>query len=151
MGMRAEDRMMRVLVVEDDAGLRNSLRESLEMEGCDSEGAESAEEAITLLSGEPFDLVVTDYNLGAGSNGLFLLSYLKKSGSGVPMILMSGYRERRLEDSARQLGVSAFLEKPFPIDAFLDECMRALTERPTTQNRKGRMRRCEIKSSWQCS
>lgn len=129
---------MRVLVVEDDADLRNSLRKSLEMEGCESEGAESAEEAIRLVSDRPFHLVVTDYNLGAGSNGLFLLSFLKKNGCRMPTILMSGYREERLEDVARELGVSAFLEKPFPMDLFLEVCSEAVR----TGNGSGNALRC---------
>ena len=121
------------------------------MDGYDSEVAANAKEAITRATERDFDLIVTDYNLGAGRNGLFLLSHLKKNGRRVPTILMSGYREERLEDAARKLGVFAFLEKPFPMDVFLNECWRALQECPTTQNRKGRMKKCEIKSSWHCS
>ena len=121
------------------------------MDGHDPEVAGSAKEAITRATERDFDLIVTDYNLGAGSNGLSLISHLKKKGCAVPTILMSGYRGERLEDAARRVGVSSFLEKPFPIDVFLDECLRALQKCPTTQNGKGGMTRCEIKSSWQCS
>ena len=126
--------MMRVLLVEDDTELRNSLRKSLEMEGCEAEGAASAEEAIRLISDQPFDLVVTDYNLGAGSNGLFLLSYLQQNGWGGPTILMSGYREERLEDAVRKQGVFAFLEKPFPMDLFLEVCARAMRSGNGSEN-----------------
>jgi DNA-binding NtrC family response regulator len=141
---------MRVLLVEDDAALRDTLQRSLETEGYESEVAASANEAITRAREQDFDLIVTDYNLGHGKNGLFLLSQLKKSGCRIPTILMTGYRGERLEDAARKLGVSAFLEKPFSMDALLNECWRALQERPTTKNRKGRMRKCENDSSWRC-
>ena len=126
--------MMRVLLIEDDAELRNSLRKSLEMEGCESEGAASAEEAIRLISDQPFDLIVTDYNLGAGSNGLFLLSCLKQNGWGGATILMSGYREQRIEDAAREQGVFAFLEKPFPMDLFLEVCAQAVRSGKKPEN-----------------
>lgn len=119
---------MRVLLVEDDAALRDTLRRSLEMDGYESEVAASAKEAITRARERHFDLIVTDYNLGPGRNGLFLLSHLKKTGCGIPTILMSAYREGRVEDAARRLGVSAFLEKPFPMDVLLNECWRALRE-----------------------
>jgi len=121
------------------------------MDGHDPEVAGSVNEAITRAMERDFDLIVTDYNLGAGRNGLFLISHLKKRGYRIPTILMTGYREERLEDAARELGVSAFLEKPFPLDVFLDECRRALQGRPTTENRKGRVNKCEIVSSWECS
>jgi DNA-binding NtrC family response regulator len=142
---------MRILIVEDDAALRTSLRKTLEMDGHEPEEAACAEEAVAIAAARRFHLIVSDYNLGSGMNGLSLLGHLKSSGYGGPTILMSGYKEEWLEHAARDLGVSAFLEKPFPIEVFLEECLRALEERPTTQNRKGRMRRCEIKSSWQCS
>ena len=138
-------------MVEDDAALRSSLRKTLEMCGHEPEEAACANEAITIAAEHHFHLIVSDYNLGSGMNGLSLLSHLKKNGCGVPTILMTGHREEGLEDAARQLGVSAFLEKPFPIEVFLDECLLALRECPTTRNKKGRMKKCDIKSFWQYS
>jgi DNA-binding NtrC family response regulator len=142
---------MRILIVEDDPALRISLRKSLEMDGHEPEEAACAREALVITTERPFHLVVSDYNLGPGMNGLSLLSHLKEQGYGVPAILMSGTREAWMVDAARDLGVSAFLEKPFPIDVFLEECLRALEGRPTTQNQQGRMHRCENKSFGQCS
>jgi DNA-binding NtrC family response regulator len=117
---------MRVLLVEDDAALRDSLLRSLGMEGWASEVAASVEEAIRKVCEQDFDLIVTDYNLGPGRNGLVLLSHLNRERHGIPMILMSGCAEETLARTARGLGVFDFLVKPFPIDTFLEVCWRAV-------------------------
>ena len=71
---------MRVLLVEDDASLRDNLGRSLEADGWESEAAATAEEAIKKISERHFDLVVTDYNLGSGETGLVLLGRLREEG-----------------------------------------------------------------------
>lgn len=117
---------MRVLLVEDDAPLRDNLGKSLEAEGWEAEVAATAEEASKRICERHFDLVVTDYNVGCGENGLVLLGHLREKGYSIPAILMSGYGERWLEDAARESGVFAFFVKPFSLEPFLDACRQAL-------------------------
>lgn len=117
---------MRVLLVEDDAALRDSLLRCLEMDEWACDVAASVDEAIRKVYEKSFDLVVTDYNLGAGRNGLVLLSHLNGKRNRIPMILMSGCGGESLGRTAAELGVFDFLVKPFPIETFLDVCWRAV-------------------------
>ncbi len=66
----------RVLVVEDDAGLREALVDTLALAGYQWLEAESAEQALVLLKSEPIDIVVSDVQM-AGMDGLALLRSIK--------------------------------------------------------------------------
>jgi two-component system, sensor histidine kinase len=59
----------RLLLVEDDPGVRNAMRMFLDMEGFEVSTAASAEEAHRLLRAEKFDLMITDYHLNLGATG----------------------------------------------------------------------------------
>ena len=65
-----------ILVVEDDAGLREALIDTLEMSGIECVAASSAEQAMLLLKKDQFSLVVSDVQMGAMS-GLDLLRSIK--------------------------------------------------------------------------
>jgi DNA-binding NtrC family response regulator len=84
------------------------------------------DEAVRRSSQREFDLIITDYHLGRGGNGLSLMKHLTDRGSRVPVIVMSGMRTRWLEPAARNLGACAFLEKPFAIDLFKNKFLQAL-------------------------
>lgn len=112
--------------MEDDDALRDSLLRSLEMEGWASDVAASVKEAIRKVCERDFDLIVTDYNLGPGRNGLVLLAHLNRERHRIPTILMSGCGEQSLARAAAELGVFDFLVKPFSMDSFLDVCRQAV-------------------------
>jgi len=118
--------MKRILLVEDDPILRRCLKGALEREGYEVEESGSTKEAKRKWSALKFHLVVTDYKLGTGKNGLSLLVYLKKQGRSTPVILMSGWNAKWLGPVSKRLGADAFLEKPFPIGQFLEECARSI-------------------------
>jgi len=118
--------MARVLLVEDDDHLRSCLKRILEMERCRVEEAPTLDEAVRQTDERQFDLIITDYQLGRSGNGLSLMKRLTDRGYRVPVIFMSGLRARWLEPTARGLGACAFLEKPFPMDSFKCQILRAL-------------------------
>lgn len=118
---------MRVLVVEDDAALRASLGRSLQADGWEPEEVASVEEAMEKVRERPFDLLVTDYNLGSKEDGLSLLRLVREEGCSLPVILMSGYGEEWLEEVAKEGGAFAFFLKPFPLEPFLESCRQAPT------------------------
>ena len=119
---------MRGLVVEDNVTLRNSLGRSLEADGWQSEEVASVEEAMERVMERSFDLLVTDYNLGSEEDGLSLLRLVREKDCNLPVILMSGYGEKWLEDVAKEGGVFAFFLKPFPLEPFLESCRQARQE-----------------------
>ena len=71
--MTTEEQKAKVLVVDDDNNLRETLSELLELEGYDVYQAESAKECMELVRGNFFHVILMDYNLGDGT-GLDLIS-----------------------------------------------------------------------------
>ncbi len=111
--------METILLVEDDEILRRCLRFALTKESYRVEEATSVEEAAVLASTNSFSLIVTDYDLGSGPNGLSLLAQMRRRQNLTPIILMSGGYGGWLGPAARNLGAVSFLQKPFALEAFL--------------------------------
>lgn len=114
------DGAARVLVVEDDADINETVRASLERAGYACTGAFSGSEArLLLLDGAaaevPFDLVVCDLML-PGMTGEELIVLLRERGSRVPVIVISakGAVESRVD--VLKLGADDYLVKPFDLD-----------------------------------
>ena len=82
----------------------------------------SAEEGLQAWQQQPFDLVLTDYNL-RGMNGLKLVSQLKELGATAPMLLITAYDSQEVRQEARKL-VDEYITKPFFMDDLLDAIRR---------------------------
>ncbi|MFZ3231019.1 MAG: response regulator [Pseudobdellovibrio sp.] len=76
---------------------------------------------------EPFDMIVTDYNLGE-QNGLDMIVELKKMSVLTPFLLMSGYLNKESSIKANNLGVTKILEKPVTFQALDQEIASSLLE-----------------------
>ncbi len=101
---------MRVLVVDDDEGIRDSLEEILEEEGYAPLLASSISEARSLAN-RGFDLALVDIKLG-NENGIDLLRHIKSERPQVPVIMISGHGTVALTAEAFKLGAHEFMEKP---------------------------------------
>jgi DNA-binding response OmpR family regulator len=123
---------MRVLLVEDEAGLVTALQVILTREGYAVDSAMTRAEALEKLAITEYDLVLLDVNLPDGS-GFDIASWIRSQGSsgtgGGPRILMLTARDK-LRDRVRglDLGADDYLVKPFAL-AELTARMRALTRR----------------------
>lgn len=112
----------RILLVDDDASLRATLRTCVEMAGYLCLEAKDGQEAVVRLEAEdPVDLIVIDYQMPRVT-GLELVIGLKshKITEAIPIIFYSGQLTADLKTDALQAGASAVLEKPFPLKEFLD-------------------------------
>ena len=78
----------KILVVEDDAGLREALIDTLEISGYVCVAAENAERAIMLLKQHKVDMVISDVQMGEIS-GLELLRSIKANYPSLPMLMMT--------------------------------------------------------------
>ena len=110
----------RILMVEDDSTIAHLIAIAMQMLDVPYrlDQAFSAEEGLDLWRAQPYDLLLTDYNL-RGMNGLALIETLKQQGASVPMVLFTAYDTPRLRKEAEQVGVSAFIPKPFFLDEFV--------------------------------
>ena len=112
----------RILLVDDDVSLRTTLRSCLETVGYQCIEAKDGHDARGLLEvGYPVDLIVTDHQMPRVT-GLELIKGLKnqKYTEAIPIIFYSGQLTADLEAHALQVGANAVLEKPFPLQEFLD-------------------------------
>jgi len=105
----------RVLVVDDDLAIRRALARELRSE-FEVVLVPSYEQAVAQLGGQPlFAAVITDYELGAGPDGLALLKLVAERTTEVLRVLVSASNERhRIEEALAEGVVHRFLPKPWP-------------------------------------
>ena len=120
---------MRILVVDDERAVRDSLRRALTLEGYDVDLAADGEEALELLDGgraEP-DAIVLDI-LMPGMNGLEVCRRLRESGNRIPVLMLTA--RDQVEDRVEGLdaGADDYVVKPFALEELLAR-VRALLRR----------------------
>ncbi|MGA7615711.1 MAG: sigma-54 dependent transcriptional regulator [Thermoanaerobaculia bacterium] len=124
--------MARILVVDDEPSIRSTLAGILEDEGHTPVLCESAEEGLTRIGREDFDLILLDVWL-PGMDGLGLLERIKSAGLAVPVIVVSGHGNIETAVRATRLGAFDFLEKPLSLDRVLLTVNHALSNHRLTQ------------------
>lgn len=103
----------KILLVDDEASIRDGWRRYLAAEGCTVTTAEDGEQAILTLAREPVDLVIADQRM-PGKSGLEVLSWIRDHQPDTRFILFTGYGSHELEEHARNMGAHGYLEKPVP-------------------------------------
>ena len=112
-----------VLVVEDDAGLREALVDTLEMAGYQCFDVDSAESAIAFLSNRSVDIVVSDIQM-AQMSGLQLLQQIRHKHPKLPVLLMTAYANVKDAVQAMRDGATDYLAKPFAPEVLLNQVSR---------------------------
>ncbi|SFC23723.1 sigma-54-dependent transcriptional regulator [Pseudoalteromonas denitrificans] len=118
----------KILVVEDDAGLREALIDTLQLAGIDCIEANSAEQAIMLLKKEKVSLVVSDVQMG-GLSGIDLLKSIKLNQPDLPVLMMTAYATIDDAVEAMRLGAIDYMAKPFAPQVLLNMVSRYLPEK----------------------
>ena len=108
-----------ILIVEDDAGLREALLDTLLLGNYEVVAADCAEEALMVLSSRSVDLVVSDIQMGEMS-GLTLLKSIKTKYPNMPVLLMTAYAT--IDDAVQAMrdGATDYLSKPFAPEVLLN-------------------------------
>lgn len=109
-----------ILLVDDDAGIREMLGLALEDEGYRVIAADSGRQALELLAQNPVKLIISDVRMPNGDGG-YLLDAVRRMEPEVPVfIMMSGFSEMT-EQEALNRGADAFFHKPYRLEELLDE------------------------------
>jgi CheY-like chemotaxis protein len=108
------DRKDRVLVVEDEAQLRNLLAAVLSSEGYTVDIAESADIAIPLVKENEYDLILSDVMM-PGISGMEFLEHVKKIRPSTEFIIMTGYPKVDAAVQAIKIGAFDYISKPFEL------------------------------------
>ncbi|WP_291272410.1 sigma-54 dependent transcriptional regulator [Geothrix sp.] len=103
---------LRVLVVDDDPGMRDGMAMSLKRSGFFAEQARGGEEALRMVRPGAYDAVVTDLRM-PGMDGLQLTARLKAVDPGLPVLLITAFGSLETAREAMRLGAFDFLSKPF--------------------------------------
>ncbi len=112
-----------ILLVEDDAGLREALQDTLQLAQYQVLTAASAEEALLLLKRHKVQLVVSDVQMGAVS-GLTLLKTLREHYPNLPVLMMTAYATVQAAVEAIRLGAVDYLAKPFSPEVLVSTVSR---------------------------
>jgi two-component system cell cycle response regulator len=122
-----------ILIVDDDAAIRDSMLEFITRSGYNAQTVSSAEEAIEFLKSTRVDLVITDIML-PGKNGLQLTDLIKQNYD-IEIIVMTGYSENYSYEEAINKGASDLVFKPFRFEELMLRLKRVLKERRLTKDR----------------
>jgi two-component system chemotaxis response regulator CheY len=126
--------MRRVLIVEDSAATRAFARAVIEGElftqrlgAAEVTEAKSGFEAMRLLPRGPYDLIITDINMG-DINGLELIAFVRKSThhSKTPLVIISTQSTERDVERGLALGANKFVPKPFVAEQLVEACAEVL-------------------------
>ncbi len=113
----------KVLIVEDDEGLREALVDTLALAGYEWLEADSAEDALVKLKSENVDIVVSDVQM-AGMGGLALQRNIKQHWPNLPVLLMTAYANIEDAVSAMKEGAIDYMAKPFAPEVLLNMVSR---------------------------
>jgi CheY-like chemotaxis protein len=122
--------MARILVIDDDAGILNTVRRTLESRGHAVETADDGAEGIDSIAVRAPDLVITDIFM-PGHDGIEVLREIRKAFPALKVIAMSGGDSRgllNLLDDAELLGANRTIPKPFTPRELVDVVNRVLAE-----------------------
>ncbi len=123
---------MKILVVDDERAVRESLRRALELEGYEIELAADGSEALYRLEGsEEPDAVILDV-LMPGVDGLEVCRRLRGSGSKLPVLMLTARTEVEDRVAGLDAGADDYVTKPFALEELLAR-VRALLRRTTDE------------------
>ena len=119
---------MRILVVEDEHKVANSIKKGFEMEGFACDVVYDGEEGYDLASSEEYDAIVLDLML-PGISGEKICKDLRSEGKNTPILILTAKGELSDKVEGLNLGADDYLVKPFAFSELLAR-VRALTRRP---------------------
>ena len=129
-----DSELIKVLVVDDDAGIRFFLTETLEQMGYEVTTANKGEAALDLLRDTAFDLIFLDLNLGGKTDGLRVLEMAKWRWQNIAVIIFTAHGTMDSALTAIREGVEDYLLKPATPAQVRDAAQKALSRNKASFN-----------------
>jgi sigma-B regulation protein RsbU (phosphoserine phosphatase) len=104
--------MVKILVVDDEEGIRRQLTAILREEGYSAESAANGTEAIAIIKKQYFDIVITDLMM-PGIDGMELLRHIKKDYPNTVVVMITAHGSERIAVEAIKAGAYDYIPKPF--------------------------------------
>ena len=129
--------MAKLLIIDDERGIRNTLREILADEGHEVEVAENGKQGLEMARAKAFDLIFSDIKMPE-MDGIELLTALKSGDEAVdtPVVMISGHGDVETAVQALKLGAYDFLLKPLDLNRILITTKNALESKSLRQETK---------------
>lgn len=108
-------KQLKLLLIDDDEWIRDSMRLFFESEGCDLVTLVTAEEALEMIGKQHFDIIIADFRL-PGMDGIELFKRIRETCRCPIKILITAYKDEKVVCAAKQAGVHDLIEKPFNTD-----------------------------------
>jgi DNA-binding response OmpR family regulator len=124
-----------ILIIDDEAGLRQTLARILHQAGWDVITASNGPEALELLAANQTDLVYLDLRL-PDMNGLEILKEIRRKYASLPVILLTAYGSLQTSVEALRLGVTDYLLKPIKPAALLDRTAALMKDQAVERRRR---------------
>ena len=118
-----------ILIVDDEPGIRDTLRGVLEDEGFSVETAASGEACLELVETHHFGCILLDIWLGDGIDGLATLAILKDEGNDAAVVMISGHGNIETAVKSTKLGAFDFIEKPLSLERTVVTVKNAVRQR----------------------
>ena len=115
----------RLLIVDDDEGMRENLAELFESVGYSVRTAANAPEALEILDANDVDILLTDYKM-PGPTGVELIEKARNRQPGLRAVLMTAFGDSFTEIESARRGAAGYLKKPFEADqvvAFVEKIL----------------------------
>jgi DNA-binding NtrC family response regulator len=123
--MKNGNKTVRILIVDDDPGQRSLLNSFLKSQHFETVTANSGEQALELLRGGKFDMMISDVRM-PGLTGLETLRLARKENATLPVLLVTAFTDVRDAVSAMRDGAVNYLAKPIDLDELLASVRNAL-------------------------
>jgi two-component system, response regulator FlrC len=117
-----------ILIVEDDANLREAITDTLKLAGYSVTVAENGQAALARFGEQNFGMVITDMQMQP-MDGLELLRAIRLQNQEIPVVVMTAYGTIEKAVESMRLGASDYIVKPFDADALLDVAKRLLPKK----------------------
>jgi two-component system nitrogen regulation response regulator NtrX len=134
----------RILVIDDEAPIRDSLRMMLEYEGYEFIGAATGQEGIALAERDAPDLVLLDVKM-PGMDGIEVLERLHHMNETLPVVVVSGHGTISTAVEATKKGAFDFIEKPFASERVLVSLRNALDSRQLRDENRSLKKAVEVR------
>ena len=126
-----------VLIVDDEEDFLETITNRLKKRDVDAVGTRSGEEALEVLKGKLFDVVVLDIKMPGGIDGIEVLKEIKKLYPLTEVILLTGHASVETSIDGMKLGAFDYLMKPIKLEELLQKIAQAI-EKKDSQEQKVR-------------
>ncbi len=117
-----------ILIVDDNLSIRRLIAEFLELEGYGIDTAGDGAEAFKKTMINSYDLIIMDIQMPK-MNGMDAMRAVRINLPAIPVIIISGTRDRAVIQQARECGADAYISKPFSVDDLVERVKEVLVIR----------------------